>query len=290
MSDKTPSGPGRLALLYATDGALLGLFMISVGLFGSLLFAPASPVDDLIPAVLPRRALMGLAMGMTAITLVYSPLGARSGAHMNPAVTLAYLRLGRIRPGHAAGYIAAQFIFGLLGIALASAIIGPWFTGDPVHYAPTVPGPWGPFAAFAAEAAMAFVLMMTLLYVSNTKRLAAKTPLFAGLLVAVYITFEAPISGMSLNPARSLASAVPSGRLESLWVYFTAPVLGMVAAAEAFTRLPHMPAVHCCKLNHLGREVCVHCGCDGPIDFDAHPKSQGPSPAPPPNPDGDPQR
>ena len=260
----------RSVTLCVIDGVLLGLFMASVGVFSGLLYSPASPVYGVIPGDFTRGALMGLAMGGTAIGLIYSPWGGMTGAHMNPAVTLAFLRLGRVRPAHALGYIASQFLFGLLGVVLIGMLIGDAFSGAPVEYAPTVPGRWGALAAFGAELAMTLCLMLTLLYVSSTKRLAAYTPVFAGAMIFVYITFEAPVSGMSINPARTLASALPSGRYTALWVYFTAPPLGMLAAAEVFARLSRLPRVHCCKLNHLRREVCVHCGCDGPIDFDAH--------------------
>lgn len=258
------------AWLYVMDGALLGLFMASVGVFGALLYAPGSPVFPLVPGESVRGALMGMAMGLTAVVLIYSPWGGRTGAHMNPAVTLAFLRLGRIRPMNALGYIAGQFSFGWLGVALISLLMGSWFTDSPVRYAPTLPGRWGIAAACAAELALSFVLMLTLLYVSNTGRLAAYTPLFAGLLLWIYIAVEAPVSGMSINPARTLASAIPSGEYTGIWIYFAAPVVGMLAAAEVFARLPQLPVVHCCKLNHLRREVCVHCGCDGPVNFQAH--------------------
>ncbi|MBA4120166.1 MAG: hypothetical protein C0513_05630 [Isosphaera sp.] len=268
-SGATPSVRARLVLC-VIDGALLGLFMSSVGVFAALMYAPESPVLRLFPGELARRALMGLAMGLTAIGLIYSPLGGRSGAHMNPAVTIAYVRLGRIRPALAAGYIAGQLALGTLGVVAIGLVVGPWFTDAPVRYAPTVPGKFGVAAAFAAELAMTFTLMLILLIVSNTKRLAAYTPVFAGLMVFLYITIEAPVSGMSINPARTLASAIASGEFSAIWVYLTAPVLGMLAAAELYTRLPRLPAVHCCKLNHLRHEACVHCGCDGPIDFGAH--------------------
>lgn len=267
MTTKVSTNLQRSVCLCVIDGLLLGLFMVSVGVFGTLLYSPASPVYGMIEGDFTRGALMGLAMGVTAIVLIYSPWGGLTGAHMNPAVTLAFLRLGRIRLALALGYIASQFVFGLLGVVVIGMVIGDAFTQAPVEYASTVPGRWGVVAAFGAELIMTLCLMLSLLFVSNTKRLAAYTPVFAGAMIFVYITFEAPVSGMSVNPARTLASAIPSGRYTSLWVYFTAPALGMLSAAELFARISR---VHCCKLNHLRREVCIHCGCDGPIDFDAH--------------------
>ena len=189
---------------------------------------------------------------------------------MNPAFTLAFLRLGRIGGADAAGYMVAQVLLGLSGAEVGGLLVGAAFTEPPVSFAPTLPGPWGQTVAFAAEFAMTFTLMSVVLICSNTKRFARLTGVAAAALLAVYIALESPISGMSLNPARTLASAIPAGRFEGLWLYLTAPVLGMLAAAEVFRNRRGARAVHCCKLNHSRRELCVFCGCDGPIDFDAH--------------------
>jgi aquaporin Z len=265
----TPSPPiTRRIGLWAADGLLLGLFMVSVGIFAGLIFSPASPAAGVFTSDTQRALAMGAAMGATLIALVYSPLGAFSGAHMNPAVTVAFLRLGRIRPFDAAGYIAAQIIGGLLGAVAIGAAVGPAFTGEPVRWAATTPGPFGVAAAFAAEFGMTLVLMLTVLTASNHARTARWTGLIAAALVTLYITFESPVSGMSMNPARTLASALPSGIFDAIWIYFTAPFAGMLAAAELFARLRCFPAAHCCKLNHEG--PCLHCGCDGPIRFHEH--------------------
>lgn len=264
-----PAWPAR-ARLWVIDGLLLGLFMVSVGVFAPLLFHPDSPTAAWPLGDVGRRALMGAAMAVTAVALIYSPLGAASGAIMNPAVTLAFLRLGKIRPADAAGYVAAQFVGGALGLAAVGAAVGPRLTRPPIHYAATVPGRWGDLAALAGEAAIGAAMMLAVLAASNTKRLAPYTGFIAGLLLMAFITFEAPLSGMSLNPARTVASAVHSGEFSALWVYFAGPMGGMLLAAEIFARVRCLPRVHCCKLNHASREVCLHCGCDGPIDFDAH--------------------
>jgi aquaporin Z len=89
---------------YLMEAAGLGIFMVSACGFGTLLEYPASPVRQAIPDPLARRALMGLAMGLTAIALVYSPWGKRSGAHLNPAVTWTFWRLGKVAPRDALAY------------------------------------------------------------------------------------------------------------------------------------------------------------------------------------------
>jgi aquaporin Z len=87
--------------------------------------------------------------------------------------------------------------------------------------------------------------------------------LFAGTLVFLYITFEAPLSGMSINPARTLASAWPSGIWTSGWLYFTAPVLGMLLAAQIYLLVAHASARACPKLHHGLKQRCIFCGHQG---------------------------
>ena len=108
---------------YMLEAMGLGLFMFSAGLVGTLLEYPGSPVNLAIPVPWLRRSLMGLAMGLTAAGLIYSPLGKRSGAHFNPAVTLTFLRLGKVRPADALFYILAQFTGGLVGIVLVGGFL-----------------------------------------------------------------------------------------------------------------------------------------------------------------------
>src|SRR5205814_1703316 len=127
-----------------------------------------------------RRGLMGLTMALTAVGIIYSPWGQRSGAHMNPSITLTYFRLGKVRPNDLAGYLVAQFTGGILGIAAVTlAFYG--FVSDPaVSFVKTVPGPGGDAVAFLAECTISFVLMLTVLFVSNHPRLSRWTGVCAG--------------------------------------------------------------------------------------------------------------
>lgn len=103
--------------------------------------------------------------------------------------------------------------------------------------------------------------MSIVLVTTNTPRLARFTGLFAGALVAFYISVEAPLSGMSMNPARTFGSALPAQLWAALWVYFTAPPLAMLLAAEAYLRLRGSQRVMCAKLNHHNNKRCIfHCG------------------------------
>jgi aquaporin Z len=203
---------------------------------------------------------MGGAMGLTAMAIVYSPLGARSGAHMNPALTLTFFRLGKITAGDATGYLAAQFTGGIIGILIALGLFGGLPADPSVNYVATLPGAMGPAVAFLAELAMSFCLMSVVLQVSNTPRIARLTGLCAGVLVAAYIVIEAPLSGMSMNPARTLGSNLLAHTTSTLWVYFTAPPFGMLLAAEAYVRVHGHAGVRCAKLDRPDTGHCIF-GC-----------------------------
>jgi aquaporin Z len=239
----------------------LGLFMVSAGGFGTLLESPHSPVHLALGPPTLRRLLMGLAMGLTAIGLVYSPWGRRSGAHINPAFTLTMFRLGRMRGRDAAAYALAQFAGGLAGVLLVAATCGSAFSAEPVAAVVTRPGASGDAVAFLAEVAISFVLVSLVLMLGRSQRLSPFTGCFVGGLLVLFITFEAPLSGMSMNPARTLASAIPVADWRALWIYFTAPPLGMLLAAEVhlrtLARLGRRP-VGCAKLSH--GLPCIFCG------------------------------
>jgi aquaporin Z len=242
---------------YLAEAVGLGLFMVAASAFASLIEHPASPLRQAVDDPLARRALMGLAMGVTATALIYSPLGARSGAHLNPATTIAFFRLGKLHGGDTVGYVAAQFVGALGGMLVAASALDPFIAAPEVRYVATVPGPWGAVPALAAEFVITFVLFTAVLRVSNHPRLSRYAGVVAGSLVALYITVEAPVSGMSLNPARSLAPALLSGDLSSLWIYFVAPPAGMLAAALVYVRARGLGAVSCAKLHHHTAARCI---------------------------------
>jgi aquaporin Z len=242
---------------YLIEAAGLGFFMLSACVFATVLEHPNSATRQAIADPLARRSLMGLAMGLTAIAIIYSPWGQRSGAHINPAVTLTFLRLGKIGRGDAIFYVASQFAGGLAGVLLAAAILRMSLAHPSINYVATVPGPAGAGVAFLAEFVIAGGLMLGILIASNHRRLTRFTGLFAGVLVATYITVEAPLSGMSINPARTFASAAPAGLFTAIWIYFTAPVLGMLAASQLYLWGRGHRAVYCAKLNHHGSARCI---------------------------------
>ena len=180
---------------YLMEAAGLGLFMISACVFGALLEFPGSPVHQAIPSVFLRRVLMGLAMGTTIASIIYSPWGKQSGAHLNPSVTLTFLRLGKVKAWDAFFYVLFQFLGGITGVALVAAFLGREVAHPAVRYVVTVPGMEGAVIALGAEFAISFGLMSLVLTLTNLPRLARYTGLFAGALVAIYIALEAPFSG-----------------------------------------------------------------------------------------------
>ncbi len=244
---------------YIIEAAGLGLFMMSACLFGLLLEHPASPARGALPSPAPRRALMGLAMAATAIAIIYSRWGKRSGAHLNPSVTLTFFRLGKVQPWDALCYVVSQFAGGVAGVLVAAVIAGRALADPAVNYVVTAPGPLGAAAAFLTELGISFLLMLVVLFASNAERLARYTGIFAGVVVALNIAVTAPLSGMSMNPARTFASAVFADVWTAIWIYFTAPPLGMLLAAQLYLTVRGARRVFCAKLHHDSTERCIFC-------------------------------
>ncbi len=244
---------------YLMEAALLGAFMFAACVYATALWYPGSPLNAAIDDPLLRRAVMGLAMGLTSMALVYSPWGQQSGGHMNPALTFTFFRLGKVAPRDALAYAGCQVAGGIAGALLAGAALGHRVMDPPVNYIVTRPGAYAVTGAFLGELTISFILMTTILVVTNRPNLARYTPLFGGALVATFITLEDPVSGMSMNPARTLAVALPSGMWDSIWVYFVAPPLGMLLAAEVFVRVKRPRQLACAKLHHDNPKRCIFC-------------------------------
>jgi aquaporin Z len=241
------------------EAAELGIFMFSACTVVALIEYPGSPVHQFLPDSVLRRVLTGIAMGLTAICIVYSPWGKQSGAHFNPSFTLAFFRLGKIHATDALFYILFQFAGGVGGVLLSLWVIGDPIRHASVNYVATVPGSPGPAAAFLAELVISFLMMTVVLRVSNDPRWARFTGLIAGVLVATYISIEAPLSGMSMNPARTFASAFPGQLWTGWWIYFTAPLLGMLSAAQVYLWKQGNAGIKCAKLHHQNNKRCIFC-------------------------------
>ncbi|HEY9626442.1 MAG TPA: aquaporin [Coleofasciculaceae cyanobacterium] len=254
---------------YLMEAAELGLFMVSAGMFTCLFEYPGSPVHQAIPNADLRRLLIGIAMGVTASSLIYSPWGKQSGAHLNPAVTLTFYRLGKIDRQDAIFYVLFQCLGGLTGVVLVMLLLGNTFTQPPINYIVTVPGQLGWIAALLGELTIAFIMMMMVLLTSNSRKLSPYTGGFAGGLVMLYVFLEAPLSGFGMNPARSLASALPAQTWTAFPLYVVAPLTGMFFAAAFYQSRLGRHAVKCAKLNHHTHRRCIfHCDYQRQGEFD----------------------
>ena len=176
---------------------------------------------------------------------------------MNPVLTLTFFRLGRSAPLDAAAYVAAQFVGGSLGVMASGALLGTALAAPGVMYVVTEPGAPGVAVAFVSELVISAIMMTMVLETASSERWKRYTGFIAGLLVATYITVESPLSGMSMNPARTVASALAAHQWMSVWIYFAAPLLGMMAAAELFVRTRGRAELPCGKLMHA--EPCLFC-------------------------------
>jgi len=162
-------------------------------------------------------------------------------------------------------YVFALHLGGHAWLLNVAEQFGNAFNDHPISYADTLPGQQGPGVAFSAEVVISAFLILILLSLSSSARLARFTGFAAGCLVATYITFESPLSGMSMNPARSFASAAPGMQWQYFWIYVTAPVLGMLIGAQIFLVLTGARRALCAKLLHPLDVRCIHCGYEPPV-------------------------
>jgi aquaporin Z len=245
---------------YLIEAFGLGIFMVSAGVFTTLLYAPHGWLAALPVSAMLRRALTGVAMGSTAVAIIYSPWGRRSGAHLNPSVTLAFYRLGKISPADALWYMLAQCLGGLIGVLLTYLVLGASFATPPVAFVVTIPGPAGTAVAALGEFVISLGLMLTVLVTSNRLRLMSYTGLFSGILIALYVTLESPLSGMSMNPARTLASAWPAHNFYAIYLYLLVPPVAMLTAVELYRLLQGHRHIPCAKLAPASHKHCIfHC-------------------------------
>ena len=242
--------------LYAFEASELALFMLSACASTVFLFDPSYPALHLFPSAIVRRSFMGIAMGLTAVLIIHSPMGRRSGAHFNPAITLTYFRLHKISTWDAIFYVVFQFMGGVLGVAVAATFFGKRLANPAVEYAVTVPGKYGTAAAFFAELFMSALLMAVVLWMTNRPSLAIYTSYSVGVLIALYVLFFAPVSGFSINPARTTGSAVFAGIWTAEWLYFAAPLFGMLVSAEIYLQKFGVDRILCAKLHPDRRYPC----------------------------------
>lgn len=219
---------------YLQEALGLAVFMISACFFGAILEGNGALLHSTIQSSFLRTLVMGVLMGTTAIFIFYSPWTSPSGAHINPAVTLTFLRLGKMCHWDAIFYILFQFAGGIAAVYTMQWLMGPVLTCMPVNSVATVPGKNGLLPALVMELMIAFVTMSMVLFTSAHPVLQKYTRQIAACLVCTWVVIAGPVSGFGMNPARSLASAIPAHTYTACWIYLLIPVTGMMGAAEFF--------------------------------------------------------
>jgi aquaporin Z len=196
-------------------------------------FGPDSPVAPHLRAHSARLLLTGLLFAGSGSLVALSGIGRRSGAHLNPAVTIAFFTQRKVHPHDVAGYICFQ----LLGAVSASLLLRWLWRGQALalHQGVTQPGHGlGDVAAAGVEMVMTAGLVLTIFFMTSYRRTARFTPLATWLLVASLVWQVAPYTGTSLNPARSFSPALVAPLWANLWVYIAGPVAGALLAALIF--------------------------------------------------------
>jgi aquaporin Z len=245
---------------YLIEASLLGCFMATICFLIVLFDSPQLWLYAHIPNARIRTVILAVAVGLTAALLIHSPWGKRSDAHLNPAVTLAFFFLKRTNLWDAFFYSLSQILGATLGVLIVVISIGKLFTSPPILYAVTTPGAAGAPTAFVGETAISFLLMIAILYCVGSPRLIRFTGVAVGVLITLFILVEAPLSGTSMNPARTLASAIPGKMWAHVWIYLTGPPLGMLAAAAIYGCVHRTETMECAKLLHPSTVRCIHCG------------------------------
>jgi aquaporin Z len=219
---------------YLQEALGLAIFMVSACFFSAMLFSEKSSWHSAIPGFMLKTVFMGIAMGATALFIFYSPWTAPSGSQINPAVTITFLRLGKMCRYDALFFCLFQIAGGTLAVYLMQWLMGAVLTRPPVNSAATLPGKYGVTVAAITELVIAFITMSMVLFTSNNNKLKNYTRIFAGCLVCTWVIVAGPVSGFGMNPARSLASALPADIWTAFWIYLCAPFAGMLLAAEFY--------------------------------------------------------
>ncbi|MHB1583269.1 MAG: MIP/aquaporin family protein [Acidimicrobiales bacterium] len=247
------AGLARLCLAEMAGTALL----VAVGLsFVILDFGRGSPVATVLPSAAARRALTGGLFGATGMTIAFSPVGKVSGAHINPVVSLAFWAEGALPRRTLAAFVVSQCIGAVAG---AAPLLLWGQRGASISYGATAPGPHGTGPAFGGELVTTFIMVVVVLAMVAEPRWRAHTPLVFPPLYCLMVWAEAPLSGTSTNPARSLGPDVMALATHAYWLYVVAPAVGALLAVAARRALPVVAGlrIDVAKVAHFEEET-VH--------------------------------
>jgi len=212
-----------------------------------LMFGAGSPVVRVVPGEGTRRLITGFLFGTTGALIALSPVGKESGAHINPVVTLGFWLMGKLNSRIALSYVFAQ----LAGASVGALPLLAWGAmGRSVAFGATLPGEGYAIAAvLMGEAITTFALIGGLCVCLGFRTLRPFTPAMFPFLYAAMVYAEAPLSGTSTNPARSLGPAMISGEWVGWWIYWVGPLIGTLVAILVFSFLAKR--IEVAKLYHF---------------------------------------
>lgn len=200
-----------------------------------LMFGSGSPIPRFVPSEGTRRLITGFLFGTTGALIALSPVGKESGAHINPVVTLGFWLMGKLESRIALGYVLAQLAGATVGV-LPLLVWGSM--GRSVAFGTTLPGEgYTIWTVVMGEVITTFALISGLCVFLGFRNLRRYTPALFPFLYAVMVYLEAPISGTSTNPARSLGPAILSGEWNGWWIYWAGPLIGTFLAILVFSFL-----------------------------------------------------
>ena len=245
LTDQTGGGlPWQLFCAELIGTAVLVLVGLSLVI---LMFGTGSPIAQLLPNEGARRLITGFLFGTTGALIALSPVGKESGAHINPIVTLGFWLMGKLDAPIALGYVFAQLAGAIAG---AVPLLAWGAMGRSIAFGATLPGAgYAMQTVLLGEAITTFAMVSGLCVFLGVRRLRPFTPAMFPFLYAVMVYLEAPISGTSTNPARSLGPAIASGQWQGWWIYWLGPLIGMLAATVACSYLADR--IEVAKLYHF---------------------------------------
>jgi MIP family channel proteins len=209
----------------------------AIGTFFLVLIGPGTAMVNAFAHGVVGHVGVALAFAFVVVAMVYA-LGHLSGAHLNPAVTLAFWSVRRFPGAEVVPYVAAQCGGAVLAAFVLRATLGA--VGSSGATVPALPLP----AAFGVEWLLSFALMFVIMAVATDERVAdGFAPLAVGLTVGFCALMGGPLTGASMNPARSFGPAAVGGLWHAHWLYWVAPITGMMVAARTYETLRHAEAL-----------------------------------------------